>query len=593
MENKYQSNATIIKRATGDLCAIMPGIVLIKIAFGILSAIISILNIYLFADIIDYAGRVLASGEESTISIFATRVVCYMICYVILRIGGVGIYYIDNILIVPKMEYFHHQLSEQLVNISLEATHSPQIQNMFWRAKDAIYQDRIMSVFMTVFNIIPIIIGLVGAMSVLYNYSPILVALAFMSVFPSAMISFWTGRKEYKFSVEQTQINRFSAYLWDVMTKKETIRENRIYGFMEYLSEKFFAVQRKSLTARKKLLIKEDAGRSFAEFIKDVLYIAALVLAVSLVKNGVITVGMFAACIGVFSTMQESASKLFSYFSGIDNICKYAGDYYVFLDLPKEKSGEGRLDDEIQNIELSKVSYSYNNGQSNAVDGVNVKINKGNLVVIVGENGSGKTTLSKLIMGLYKPQTGNVYVNKIPQDEIKNTSYLGKYSIAIQNFERYAITMGDNIRISDITDTEKDMDEFCKICNLTDIKEKLGSYDTMLGIEFGDKDLSGGEWQRVALARAMYKSEAEIVVLDEPTSAIDPLLEYDLLNQFMEIAKNRTCIVISHRIGLCKKANQIIVMDKGKVVETGTHESLMEKNGKYSELWNAQAKWYS
>lgn len=589
MKEKSKSNFITIKKATKDLFALMPGIVTVKIVFGIVSALISILNVNLLANIIDYAGRL--ANSEPVVNTFIISVVSYILCYIVLQISSVGMYYIDNILIVPKMEHFHHRLSEHLVNISLEATHDPQIQNMFWRAKDAIYQDRIMSVFMTVFNIVPIIIQLIGTMIVLYSYSWILVLLAFLSVFPSAIISFWIGRKEYNFSIEQTQTSRLSSYLWEIMTKKETIRENRIYGFLDYIKKSFFSLQQKVLKARKKLLIKEDAGRSLAELLKNALYIVALILAVGLVSQNVITVGMFAACIGVFSTMQGSASNLFSYFSQIDNICNYANDYYDFLNLPKDKSGTSKLENGIKSIELKNVSYSYNNNQKFAVENVDLKIERGNLIVIVGENGSGKTTLSKLIMGLYKPQFGSLLVNGIPQSEIQNTSYLHYFSIAIQDFERYAIPLSDNIIISDITNRTQDLDEFFTMCDLTDVKERLGGYDAMLGIEFGDADLSGGEWQRVALARAMYKN-ADIIVLDEPTSAIDPLLEFDLLNQFLNMAKNRTCIVISHRIGLCKKADKIVVMHNGKIVEQGTHDFLIQRQGKYSELWNAQSKWY-
>lgn len=589
MKEKSKSNFITIKKATKDLFALMPGIVTVKIVFGIVSALISILNVNLLANIIDYAGRL--ANSEPVVNTFIISVVSYILCYIVLQISSVGMYYIDNILIVPKMEHFHHRLSEHLVNISLEATHDPQIQNMFWRAKDAIYQDRIMSVFMTVFNIVPIIIQLIGTMIVLYSYSWILVLLAFLSVFPSAIISFWIGRKEYNFSIEQTQTSRLSSYLWEIMTKKETIRENRIYGFLDYIKKSFFSLQQKVLKARKKLLIKEDAGRSLAELLKNALYIVALILAVGLVSQNVITVGMFAACIGVFSTMQGSASNLFSYFSQIDNICNYANDYYDFLNLPKDKSGTSKLENGIKSIELKNVSYSYNNNQKFAVENVDLKIERGNLIVIVGENGSGKTTLSKLIMGLYKPQFGSLLVNGIPQSEIQNTSYLHYFSIAIQDFERYAIPLSDNIIISDIANRTQDLDEFFTMCDLTDVKERLGGYDAMLGIEFGDADLSGGEWQRVALARAMYKN-ADIIVLDEPTSAIDPLLEFDLLNQFLNMAKNRTCIVISHRIGLCKKADKIVVMHNGKIAEQGTHDFLIQRQGKYSELWNAQSKWY-
>ena len=589
MKETSKSNLNTIRKATKDLFTIMPGIVTIKIVFGIVSALISILSVNLLADIIDNAGRL--TNSEPVENKFILSVTSYVLCYVFLQIGSVIMYYIDNILIVPKMEYFHHSLSEHLVNISLEATHNPQIQNMFWRAKDAIYQDRIMAVFMTVFNIVPIIIQLVGTMVVLSSYSAALVLLAFMSVFPSAVISFWIGRKEYNLSVEQTQANRYSSYLWGGITKKETIRENRIYGFLDYLKKCFVDVQQKVLKDRKKLLIKEDAGRSLAELLKNALYIVALIFAIDLVRKNTITVGMFAACIGVFISMQGKASSLFAYFSRIDNTCKYANDYYDFLNLPKDISGVVKLEDSIRSIELRNASYSYQNNQKYAVDNVNLTIDRGQFVVIIGENGSGKTTLSKLILGLYKPQKGALLVNGISALNYQNMSYLQNFSVATQSFEKYAITLVDNVRISDITSRAQNIDTFFTMCNLTEVKERLGGYDSMLGIEFGDADLSGGEWQRVALARAMYKN-ADLVVLDEPTSAIDPLLEYDLLNQFLDIAKNRTCIVISHRIALCKKADKIIVMHKGEIVEEGTHDLLIKNNGKYYELWTAQSKWY-
>ena len=170
-------------------------------------------------------------------------------------------------------------------------------------------------------------------------------------------------------------------------------------------------------------------------------------------------------------------------------------------------------------------------------------------------------------------------------------SYLKHYSVAIQNFERYAVSLGDNVRIGSISSDGRNMDDLLAVLDLAEVRERLGGYDSMLGIEFGDADLSGGEWQRIALARAMFK-HADVVVLDEPTSAIDPMLEYDLLNQFLNVAKEKTCIVISHRIGLCKKADNIIVMEKGRIVGQGRHEYLVENNEKYRELWNAQSKWY-
>ncbi|MBP1588110.1 MAG: ABC transporter ATP-binding protein, partial [Clostridia bacterium] len=575
MKEKSKNNLNTIRKATGDLFTAMPDIVTVKIVLGIVSALVSVVNVSLLANITDCAGRLI--NGEPVMNVFAVNVAGFISCGVFLQFGSVLAYYMDNILIVPKMEFFHHRLSDHLVDISLEATHDPQIQNMFWRAKDAIYQDRIMAVFMTVFNILPTAIQLIGTLAVLFNYSPVLVALAFISVFPSALLSFWIGRREYGFSVEHTQTSRLSHYLWEIVTKKETVRENRIYGFMDYLKKRFLDVNQEFRLARKKLLLKEDAGRGVAELLKNILYIVALVFAVGLVGKNVITVGMFAACIGVFASMQGKATDLFDCLARIDAGCKYANDYYDFLNLPKEISGAAVAEKTIQNIELANVSYGYQNGQKYAVDDASLTVKRGQFTVIVGENGSGKTTLSKLILGLYKPQKGELSIDGRPVTGYSCASYLKHYSVAIQNFERYAVSLGDNVRIGSISSDGRNMDDLFAVLDLAEVRERLGGYDSMLGIEFGDADLSGGEWQRIALARAMFKN-ADVVVLDEPTSAIDPMLEYDLLNQFLNVAKEKTCIVISHRIGLCKKADNIIVMEKGRIVGQGRHEYLVENN---------------
>lgn len=588
--NNMKRNIEIIKLSTKDLFNFMPKIIVTKVLLVIIYSIFSIVNISLLANLIDLVGILLNNSTVKKELIIITAE--YICSYVILQGISIFLYYIDNILILPKTELFHHKLSNHLTKISLEATHNPEIQNLFWRAKDAVYQDRMISVFMTVFNIIPIIIQLVGTIIILCKYSIVLVLIAIISIIPSTFISFLIGKKEYKHSVEHTKENRFFLYLWEIMTKKESIRENQIFNFMDYIKEIFKKTHKKIQKDNKKLLIKKDIANIVSEGIKILCHIGALFFIISLVHKKEISIGMFAACIGLFTNMQGVATQLFSYFSQVDNVCKYSNDYYSFFDLPID---ENKIEHNIEKnklIELKNVYYTYNGTNSFALNDISMEIKKGEFIVIVGENGSGKTTLSKVIMGLYNPSHGTINVNENDTSNFSKDNYYKNISVSLQNFEKYAISLIDNVRVSDIMKPVDNIEQVFEKYDIINIKNRLGSFDAMLGIEFGDADLSGGEWQKVALARTMYKT-SEIIILDEPTSAIDPLLEYDLLNQYINAKDNHTCIIISHRVGICKKADKIFVMDKGKIVEQGTHTELIEKKGKYFNLWDAQAKWYN
>ena len=582
-------NIEIIQKSTKDLFQLMPVIVTCKVALSILTAVFSILNVRFLANIIETAGTIL--DGQPLYREFITNIAVYILCYAGIKASEIILYYIDNIWIVPKMEFFHHRLSVHLTEISLEATNLPRIQDMFWRAKDAVYQDRILNVFMSAFHIVPILVQLIGTMYVLGTYHLWLVGLAFISVFPSAAIIYWCGKKEYAFSKEQTKNQRMKGYLWRVLTTKESIRESKIYGFHTYVKKVFYDVHRKNYIARKKLSIKEDFWKVTADFCKYLLYIVAMFFAIHLVYENKIGIGAFSACIAVFSTMQGRATNFFAYFSQINSACNYAKDYYDFFQIDKENRGQTVLDEPIRIIDLKDVSYQYHNGDKMALHHIDLQIKEGELIVIVGENGSGKTTLSKLIMGLYKPTLGEITVNSFPLTTLDTAYYYRKFSIVIQNFEKYAISLKDNVVISDYLSSKADLEDLFHHNDLVSVKDRLGGYDAMLGIEFGDEELSGGEWQRVALARSMYK-DSEIIVFDEPTSAIDPLQEYDLLNKFIEIAKQKTCIIISHRVGICKKADKIVVLHNGQIVETGNHHELLKNKSKYYELWRAQAQWY-
>ena len=159
---------------------------------------------------------------------------------------------------------------------------------------------------------------------------------------------------------------------------------------------------------------------------------------------------------------------------------------------------------------------------------------------------------------------------------------------------RYSMTLRENVGISDTAkiDSDEKITSALKMAEAYDTAELIGGIDAQLGREFGGSELSGGQWQRIAVARGIFR-DSPIMILDEPTAALDPLMEYEILNRFIKIAENRTAVIISHRIGICTAADRVIVMKDGEIVESGTHEELVKAGGEYSRMWQAQAKWVS
>ncbi len=197
-----------------------------------------------------------------------------------------------------------------------------------------------------------------------------------------------------------------------------------------------------------------------------------------------------------------------------------------------------------------------------------------------------------MILGLYCPTEGKITLDDV---DIRGLGgrYYERFSLVAQKFGRYSISIRDNIafgRIDEINN-DKRLISAADSVGIAQVIEDLGGLDTELGIEFGGKELSGGQWQKAALARGVFR-DSDILLLDEPTSALDPNIEYNILSQFLEMAKEKTALIISHRIGICRMADRVIVMSGGRIVEDGSHEELIAKNGEYANMWRSQAKWY-
>src|SRR5690554_2365471 len=313
-----------------------------------------------------------------------------------------------------------------------------------------------------------------------------------------------------------------------------------------------------------------------------IFYSTSIGFAIYLLIDNQITIGQFSSCLSAFLALQFSASSITRIVSTQVSNTNFVADYYDFIDfLSQSEKFDISSSSNNKLVTLKDVSFYYPQSDKKILDKVSLDINKGELIVIVGENGSGKTTLSKIITKTYNPSEGSV-------------SSLGDnfLSIVAQNFVQYQLSLRENLTLSDITNRNdnKKINDIINDVEINNITSEI-TIDDMLGKELGGRELSGGEWQKVAIGRGFFRDSA-MVVVDEPTSAIDPLLEHEILSKFIDLAKNRTVIVISHRVGICKYADRIIVLKDGKVVGNGSHSELINSNPEYTKIWKEQAKWY-
>lgn len=391
----------------------------------------------------------------------------------------------------------------------------------------------------------------------------------------------------------QSSLQRRLWYLWQQFCRKESVKEMRTLGFHDYLKKLWVETNVQVVEEMQEVELRAARLSSAAVIVKNTCYAANVAIALYLMVNGHLAVGQFAACLSAFTLLHSELTRLGDKISDLFNCYHYVEEYYDFFQTETEESGHREYRPFQREISVRDVHFRYCGADRDALDGVNLNIRKGEHVVIVGVNGSGKTTLSKVLTGAYLAQSGEVFYDEQNVKDIRREELYKDISLVSQDFVHYNFSLRENICISDLSrrQDERRLQEVAAAVGLDELISGIGGVDTQLGREFGGCELSGGEWQKVAIARGLFK-DSPLIVLDEPTSALDPLVEYDILTKFLELTRGRTSVIISHRVGICRAADKVIVMKDGQVVECGTHEALRLAGGEYSRIWREQAKWY-
>jgi ATP-binding cassette subfamily B protein len=399
----------------------------------------------------------------------------------------------------------------------------------------------------------------------------------------------------YNFQRLQTPEARKSAYFNWLLTGDRPSRELRLFGLGNYFKDLF----RKSFLKQKEEEINIIRRRTLIEFISNLFKASALLITLLFIAHqtisGKISLGQMAMFLLAFRQGMIYIKDLFGSLAGLYEDGLFIGDTFEFLNLKENVIAEEPVISTSvlkKKIEVEKLSFTYPGNSFRTIDNVSFEIRKGEVIALVGPNGAGKSTLVRLLCRLYDPDSGNI---KYDGNEIRNMDpeeYRKHFSVIFQDFMLYNLTAGENIRIGDIV--EKDPDEKIKssasITGIDELISKLPSgYETVIGNLFDDsRELSWGEWQKIALSRALFR-DSPILILDEPSSSLDADTEHDIFSRFREIVKGRTSILISHRFTNVSLADRIIVLDKGSIAETGTHDELMEAGGLYFSMFTKQS----
>ena len=391
---------------------------------------------------------------------------------------------------------------------------------------------------------------------------------------------------------------RLQVYLEMVLTREDGVKEVKLFQLGKHFLKRYIDIFNRIYREDKSLVLRRTAwGYIFGLLASLSFYFAYGWVGFSAIL-GVITIGQMTMYIAQFRIGQNAVTSSLTAINGMyeDNLYLSNLDEYMNHEVSELSGNKTYGPDRGDGVRFEDVSFIYPGSAKPALDKISIHIKPGESLAIVGENGSGKTTLIKLLTRLYKPTSGRIFLEGLDLEEWDIDVLRKKVGVIFQDFNRYQLVVGENIGIGDIKDSD-DLERVQEAAQkgMADsfIKDLPDAYSTQLGAWFKNgRELSGGQWQKIALSRAFMRKSADILVLDEPTAAIDAKAEAEIFAHFRELTKNRISIIISHRFSTVRMADHIIVFEKGRVVEEGSHPELIEKQGIYENLFELQAQGY-
>ena len=442
-----------------------------------------------------------------------------------------------------------------------------------------------------------ITIGFLAAGLVAFN--PWLILLLIVAILPAFIGESYFNDQTYALTRSQTPQRRELDYLRYIGASDETAKEIKMFSLSGFIIDRFKLLSDKFYIDNKHIAVKRSIWGTFFAILGSLGYYAAYVFIIMRTVTGALTIGELTFLAGSFRQLRTLLEGILSRFTAVSQGAIFLSDFFEFFEIkPKIRNSAGPrpFPNPIKHgFTFENVGFQYLNSDRWANRNLNFTLRPAEKLALVGENGAGKSTLVKLLARLYDPTEGRILLDGYDLKEYDLTELRQHIGIIFQDFLRYQMTFSQNIAAGNID--EKGNDELIRASARQSLADELaqrlpGGYNQMLGKRFAEGvELSGGEWQKVAIARA-YMREAQLLILDEPTSALDARAEFQVFERFTELTQGKMAVLISHRFSTVRMADRIVVLDKGEIVEIGSHEELLAKGGRYAELFQLQAMGY-
>ncbi len=604
LTEKFASSLAIFKNMPRLLRLVWeatPMALLVSLVLTLVSSLIPATQIYISKLIVDQVVALVGQGVAIALIIpTLTPLVAAGFGFLLLQAVLTQLdSYTQQVMSDRFLLFANTQLLQQATRLDLAHYESSEFHDIMERAQQS-GSNYPMRVLRLMLMLLGQVTRLIGLLALLLRFNPLVFLLLLLSALPTFWVSVRFSERRFWMTRRQTHSRRLADYFGKVLTEPTFVKEVRLLNLGGYMSEQYHEI-REAFNQESQVLARRQAlAQVTLEIISAVGFYGAYALVLWETVRGLVTIGDLTLYAGTFQQAQGATTGILTTMATLYEFNLYVSQYFEFIDLSPQIVSPTRPKDFPSPIReglvLKDVYFTYPGSEKPTLSNINLTVGSQECIALVGLNGSGKTTLLKLLTRLYDIDRGLIAIDEVPLSAFDLRDLRRNIGVLFQDFARYALTVQDNIGFGNLSERQDNtqVQQAAVDAGATGLIDGLErGYETVLGKMFdGGVDLSGGQWQKIGLARA-FMSQAQVLILDEPTAAVDAIAEHDLFERFRQLTQGKMTFLVSHRFSTVRMADRIVVLENGEIIETGTHDQLVAKQGRYEEMFRLQAESYT